>query len=133
MVCRDVLLVGLADETLRSKILWLCSATLLSGERRRKKNNKKADSSVLRPFSVQPAEAGYRCIPSALQLLKEVLTSCTPEEQNQHQESQEDPSAVILGVVANLFQKVIELLARRLRKQPEEGKQVFKLCLLAAL
>lgn len=80
-----------------------------------------------------PAEAGYRCIPSALQLLKEVVTSYTPEEQNQHQESPEDPSAVILGVVANLFQKVIELLARRLRKQPEEGRQVFKLYLLAVL
>lgn len=78
-----------------------------------------------------PAEAGYRCIPPALQLLKEVVCSYTPEEGNQHQENQEDPTIVILGVVANLFQKVIELLARRLRKQPEEGKQVFKVYLLA--
>lgn len=78
-----------------------------------------------------PAEAGYLCIPPALQLLKELVSSYTPEEENQHQENQEDPTAVVLGVVANLFQKVIELLARRLRKQPEEGKQVFKVYLLA--
>lgn len=51
-----------------------------------------------------------------------MVSSYAPEEENQ-----EEPAAVILGVVANLFQKVIELLARRLRKQPEEGKQVFKL------
>lgn len=68
-----------------------------------------------------------------LQLLKEVVTSYTPEEQSQHQESPEDPSAVTLGLVAILFQKVIELLARLLRKQPEEGKQVFKLYFLAVL
>lgn len=77
------------------------------------------------------AEAGYLCIPPALQLLKEVVSSYTPEETNQHQEDQGDPPAVILGVVANLFQKVVELLARRLRKQPEEGKQVFKVYLFA--
>lgn len=47
-----------------------------------------------------------------------------PEEENGDQENPEDPAAVILGVVANLFQKVIELLARRLRRQPEEGNQV---------
>lgn len=58
-----------------------------------------------------------------------MVSSYTPEEQNQRQESGEDPSAVLLAVVANLFQKVIELLARRLRKQPEEGKQVFTVCL----
>uniref|UniRef100_H3CJY7 Non-SMC condensin II complex, subunit G2 n=1 Tax=Tetraodon nigroviridis TaxID=99883 RepID=H3CJY7_TETNG len=99
LVCGDVCLVGLADETLRSQILQLCSVVLLS-------------------------EAGYLCIPPVLQVLKEVVSSYTPEEEIQHQEGREDPAAVILGVVANLFQKVIELLARRLRKQPEEGKQL---------
>lgn len=33
LVCQDVFLVGLADETLRSQILQLCSVILLSGER----------------------------------------------------------------------------------------------------
>lgn len=39
VVCRDVFLVGLADETLRSEILRLSSLILLSGERRRKERH----------------------------------------------------------------------------------------------
>uniref|UniRef100_A0A3B3ZEW2 Uncharacterized protein n=1 Tax=Periophthalmus magnuspinnatus TaxID=409849 RepID=A0A3B3ZEW2_9GOBI len=35
-----------------------------------------------------------------------------------------NPATVILGVVANIFQKIIELLARHLRKNPEEGQQL---------
>lgn len=54
-----------------------------------------------------------------------MVSSYIPDEKNADQENPEDPNAVIMGVVANLFQKVIELLARRLRRQPEEGKQVF--------
>lgn len=70
-------------------------------------------------------EAGYLCIPAVLAILKEVVDGYIPEESNQAEENQEEPTAVILGVVANIFQKIIELLARRLRKEPEEGKQVF--------
>lgn len=84
-------------------------------------------ATCLRP----PADAGHLCVPPALQLLTEVVCSHMPQEEKQPQESQEESSALILGVVANLFQKVIELLARRLRKQPEEGKQVLKASLLA--
>lgn len=70
------------------------------------------------------AEAGYLCIPAVLLILKEVADSYVPEDNNQAQENQEDPTTVILSVVANIFQKIIELLARRVRKDPEEGKQV---------
>lgn len=70
-------------------------------------------------------EAGYLCIPAVLPILKEVADSYVPEENNQAQDNQEEPTTVILGIVANIFQKIIELLARRLRKEPEEGKQVF--------
>lgn len=72
-----------------------------------------------------PAEAGYLCVPPTLRILKEVVSSYIPEKENEDRENPEDATAVILGVVANLFQKVIELLARRLRRKPEEGKQVF--------
>lgn len=72
-----------------------------------------------------PADAGYLCVPPTLRILKEVVSSYIPEKENEDRENPEDPTAVILGVVANLFQKVIELLARRLRRKPEEGKQVF--------
>lgn len=69
-------------------------------------------------------EAGYLCIPAVLPILKEVADGFVPQDNNQAQEKEEDPTTVILGVVANIFQKIIELLARRLRKEPEEGKQV---------
>ncbi|XP_051267133.1 condensin-2 complex subunit G2 isoform X2 [Dicentrarchus labrax] len=98
-VCRDVLLVGLGDETLKGHILHLCSLTLLS-------------------------DAGYLCIPAVLPILKEVADCYVPEDNNQAQDNQGDATTVILGVVANIFQKIIELLARRLRKEPEEGKQL---------
>ncbi|XP_075936822.1 condensin-2 complex subunit G2 [Anarhichas minor] len=100
-VCRDVLLVGLADETFKGQILHLCSLTLLS-------------------------EAGYLCIPAVLLVLKEVADGYAPEDINHHpaQEQEEDAATVVLGVVANIFQKIVELLARRLRKEPEEGKQL---------
>lgn len=69
-------------------------------------------------------EAGYLCIPAVLPILKEVADSYSPEDDNQAQDNHEDPTSVVLGVIANIFQKIIELLARRLRKEPEEGKQV---------
>lgn len=68
------------------------------------------------------AEAGCRCIPTVLLILKEVAESYTPDDDNK----QEDASNVILGVVANIFQKIIELLARRLKKEPEEAKLVWR-------
>lgn len=71
------------------------------------------------------AEAGYLCIPTILPILKEVTESFTPDDDNkQAEEGQEDATTVILGVVSNIFQKIIELLARRLKKEPEEGKLV---------
>lgn len=70
-------------------------------------------------------EAGYLCIPAVLPILKEVVSCYVPGENNQAQENQEDPTSIILGVVANIFQKIIELLARYLRKEPEETKKVF--------
>lgn len=72
------------------------------------------------------SEAGYLCIAAVLPILKEVANSYAPEDSKEPEENQEDPTTVILGVVSNIFQKIIELLARRLRKDPEEGKQVFQ-------
>ncbi|XP_061569664.1 condensin-2 complex subunit G2 [Cololabis saira] len=95
-VCRDVLLVGLGDKEFTTQILHLCSLILLS-------------------------EAGYVCIHAVLPILKEVANSWVREENSQ---DQEDETSVVLGVVANIFQKIIEVLARRLRKEPEEGRML---------
>ncbi|XP_060920433.1 condensin-2 complex subunit G2 isoform X1 [Labrus mixtus] len=99
-VCRDVILVGLADKAFKDQILHLCLLTLVSG-------------------------AGYLCVPAVLHILKEVVTDAfVPEENERDLENQEDPTSFNLGVVAKIFQVIIELLARRLRKEPEEGKQL---------
>jgi len=161
-VCRDVLLVGLADDTFKGKILHLCSLTLLSGEWFKKyftvKNTARVlahgflqlqyltDAGVLTSnipaapcsfprvdldthnlFSLLFPGTGYLCIPAVLLILKEVADSLVPEDNNnsnQARENEEDATTVVLCVVANIFQKIIELLARRLKKEPEEGKRV---------
>ncbi|KAM8823717.1 condensin-2 complex subunit G2 [Spinachia spinachia] len=101
VVCRDVLLVGLADQAFTGQILHLCSLALHS-------------------------EAGYLCIPAVLQILKDVADSYLNKHNKSApaQEHVEDATTVALAVVANIFQKIIELLARRLRKDPEEGKRL---------
>lgn len=59
LLCRDVFLVGLADRTLRSQILRLCSVILLSGERwRGKKPSKKAGSRALSHLSASTGRGG---------------------------------------------------------------------------
>ncbi|XP_054622397.1 condensin-2 complex subunit G2 [Dunckerocampus dactyliophorus] len=99
LVCKDVVLVGLADDILRGEILHLCSLVLLS-------------------------ETGYRCIPVVLQLLKEVTDSLVLEDNKHAEGDEEDAATVCLGLVANIFQKIIERLARRLKTEPEGGKQL---------
>ncbi|KAK5877749.1 hypothetical protein CesoFtcFv8_025226 [Champsocephalus esox] len=97
-IAEEVLPLPHFQQRWRSKglILHLCSLTLLS-------------------------EAGYLCVPAVLLILKEVADSYSPEDEPEEEEGEEE---VILGVVANIFQKIIELLARRLRKEPEEGRQL---------
>ncbi|KAK0137768.1 Condensin-2 complex subunit G2 [Merluccius polli] len=65
---------------------------------------------------------GYLCIPLVLSILKEVTENSIPEE------NQGTTTSVLLAVVVNTFQKVVELLARRMRKAPEDGRE---LCVLA--
>lgn len=67
-------------------------------------------------------EAGHLCIPVVLSILHEVVSSYVPEDK--WQDGEETPVAVVLGAVAHIFQKVIEIMASRIKKEPEEGKQV---------
>lgn len=68
------------------------------------------------------AEAAPLCLPVVLSILTEVVSSYVPEENQQ--DADESPATVALGAVANIFQKVIEIMALRLKKEPEEGRQV---------
>ncbi|KAG7258257.1 hypothetical protein CRUP_020609 [Coryphaenoides rupestris] len=62
---------------------------------------------------------GYLCIPLVLSVLKEVTEHSVPEENQE-----ESQGSVLLAIVTNTFQKVVELLARQLRKHPEEGREL---------
>ncbi|XP_061661845.1 condensin-2 complex subunit G2 [Syngnathoides biaculeatus] len=62
------------------------------------------------------SEKGYLCIPALLRVLKELTESCQLTEKGQ------DVATKCLVAVANIFQSVIELLARLFKKEPEEGK-----------
>ncbi|XP_041669666.1 condensin-2 complex subunit G2 isoform X1 [Cheilinus undulatus] len=95
-VCRDIILVGLGDKTFKGQILHLCLISVMS-------------------------DAGYLCIPAVLPVLKEVASDA---ESELAQGDQEDPTCNNLGVIAKIFQVIIELLARRLKKEPEEGLQL---------
>ncbi|KAJ8376789.1 hypothetical protein SKAU_G00073690 [Synaphobranchus kaupii] len=91
-VCKDVVMVGLADEEFKGQVLHLCSVVLLS-------------------------EKGYQCVALLLSVLKEVAGDCLA----QSAQTQSDQLTVLLNVVVNVFQKVLETVVRRLRAQPEEG------------
>lgn len=79
-------------------------------------------------FSFVFSEAGYLGIPAVLPVLKEIADSFVPDDENRNKkkylEEPEDETTIILGVVVNIFHKVIEILARRIKKEPELGKQV---------
>lgn len=65
------------------------------------------------------SEKGYLCVPLLLSVLTEVAENYVPENQ-----AQDKQSSIILTVVTNVFQKILEVMARRLRKDPEEGQEV---------
>ncbi|XP_041737015.1 condensin-2 complex subunit G2 [Coregonus clupeaformis] len=94
-VCSDVIRVGLGDEEFKGQVLHLCSVVLLS-------------------------EKGYLCVPLLLSVLTDVAENYVPENQ-----AQDDQSSIILSVVTNVFQKILEIMARHLRKDPEEGQELW--------
>ncbi|CAB1349467.1 unnamed protein product, partial [Coregonus sp. 'balchen'] len=94
-VCSDVIRVGLGDEEFKGQVLHLCSVVLLS-------------------------EKGYLCVPLLLSVLTKVAENYVPENQ-----AQDDQSSIILSVVTNVFQKILEIMARHLRKDPEEGQELW--------
>jgi hypothetical protein len=66
------------------------------------------------------SEKGYLCVPLLLFVLTEVVENYVPE-------NQDNQSSIILTVVTNVFQKILEVMARCLRKDPEEGQEVRRM------
>lgn len=65
-------------------------------------------------------EKGYICTPHVLALLTEVALGCLSHKAD----GQEDQLLLTIRILTNIFQKVVEIIAHRLRKDKEEGQEV---------
>ncbi|KAG6939107.1 non-SMC condensin II complex subunit G2 L homeolog [Chelydra serpentina] len=94
-VCKDAIMVGLGDSEFQAHLL---DVTL----------------------SIMQTERSCFCIPTLLCVLKEI----TEASLSQNIDTDEEV-ATFLHAVQALFQKILECVARRLRKQREEGLQLI--------
>ncbi|XP_037400986.1 condensin-2 complex subunit G2 [Pygocentrus nattereri] len=94
-LCRDAVRVALGDADFNDHVLQLSSCVLLS-------------------------EKGYTCVP----LLLSVLSEVAQDSFSRNTEAQEEQLCVTLRIVTNIFQKVLEVMAHRLRKDKEEGQEL---------
>uniref|UniRef100_A0A8C9SMU2 Non-SMC condensin II complex, subunit G2 n=1 Tax=Scleropages formosus TaxID=113540 RepID=A0A8C9SMU2_SCLFO len=67
---------------------------------------------------------GHQCAPLLLSVLTEVAQECLALSS----QSRSHDLDMLLYVVANIFQKVLELMALKLRKEPDDGLQVSVSC-----
>ncbi|KAI5104631.1 condensin-2 complex subunit G2 isoform X2, partial [Silurus meridionalis] len=94
-VYRDTIQVALGDGDFSDHVLQFCSYVLLS-------------------------EKGYLCVPVLLSLLTEVAQDSVSHDA----EGQEEQLSVTLRIIANIFQKILEVMAHRLRRDKEEGQEL---------
>ncbi|XP_029444367.1 condensin-2 complex subunit G2 isoform X2 [Rhinatrema bivittatum] len=96
MVCKDVLMVGLGDSSFQTLLLDLT-------------------------FAITNTERGWFSIPMLLSILKEITEIYLA--QSIHSANAE--SATNFAVVQKVFQKILENVARRLRKDREQALQLL--------
>lgn len=65
-------------------------------------------------------EKGYICTPHVLALITEVAQGCLSHKA----EGEEDQLSLTIRILTNIFQKIVEIIAHRLRKDKEEGQEV---------
>ncbi|XP_016094535.1 LOW QUALITY PROTEIN: condensin-2 complex subunit G2-like [Sinocyclocheilus grahami] len=94
-VCKNVLRVSVGDSDFRDHLLQHVA-------------------------SVLQTEKGYMCTPHVLALLTEVAQGCLSHKA----ETQEDQSSLTIRILTNIFQKVVEIIAHRLRKDKEEAQEL---------
>uniref|UniRef100_A0A671M965 Condensin-2 complex subunit G2-like n=1 Tax=Sinocyclocheilus anshuiensis TaxID=1608454 RepID=A0A671M965_9TELE len=73
---------------------------------------------------ISEEQKGYVCIPPVLALLTEVAQACLSHKPEEDQEDQEDRTSLTIRILTNIFQKVVEIIAHRLRKDKEEGQEL---------
>ncbi|XP_062377592.1 condensin-2 complex subunit G2 [Sardina pilchardus] len=95
IMSRDIVIVGVGDMEFSGQVLDLLSVVLLS-------------------------ERGYLCIPVILSVLSSLGKDCM----SQGAPGQEQQMPVLIGVLTNIFHKILEVIALKLRKDQEEGAQV---------
>lgn len=71
-------------------------------------------------FSPLFTERGYLCIPVILSVLSSLAKDCM----SQGAPGQEEQVQVLVGVLTNIFHKILEVVALKLRKDRDEGTQV---------
>ncbi|XP_073693096.1 condensin-2 complex subunit G2 [Garra rufa] len=94
-VCKNVLRVSVGDGDFRDHLLQHAASVLQN-------------------------EKGYMCIPHVLALLTEVAQGCL----SHMTEAQEEQQSLTIRILTNIFQKVVEIIAHRLRKDKEEGQEL---------
>ncbi|XP_048040750.1 condensin-2 complex subunit G2 isoform X1 [Megalobrama amblycephala] len=94
-VCKNVLQVSVGDNDFRDHLLQHVA-------------------------SVLQTEKGYICTPHVLALLTEVAQGCLSHKA----EGQEDQLSLTIRILTNIFQKIVEIIAHRLRKDKEEGQEL---------
>ncbi|XP_056604998.1 condensin-2 complex subunit G2 isoform X1 [Triplophysa dalaica] len=94
-VCKNVLRVNVGDSDFRDHLLQHVGSVLQS-------------------------EKGYICIPHVLALLTEVAQSCLSHKID----GEDDQRSLTVRILTNIFQKIIEIMAHRLRKDKEEGQEL---------
>nr|XP_014351166.1 PREDICTED: condensin-2 complex subunit G2 isoform X2 [Latimeria chalumnae] len=97
-VCKDILMVGLADPEFQAQLLDF-------------------------ELAVLQTERGFLCLPLLVTVLKEIAETCLAK----NIDGTNEEFAPILGDVQQAFQKIMETVARRLKKQQEETVQMLHL------
>nr|XP_033787484.1 condensin-2 complex subunit G2 isoform X1 [Geotrypetes seraphini]XP_033787486.1 condensin-2 complex subunit G2 isoform X1 [Geotrypetes seraphini]XP_033787487.1 condensin-2 complex subunit G2 isoform X1 [Geotrypetes seraphini] len=96
-VCKDVLMVGLGDSSFQTLLLDIT-------------------------FAIVDTEKGWFCIPLLLSILKELVEIYLV----QNIQSANEETTTYLAAVQKIFQKILENVARRLRKHREEALQLLR-------
>uniref|UniRef100_A0A4W3IK90 Non-SMC condensin II complex subunit G2 n=1 Tax=Callorhinchus milii TaxID=7868 RepID=A0A4W3IK90_CALMI len=97
LVCKDIFMIGLSDSEFQVQLLGLAMAVIHS-------------------------EKGILCLPTILSILNEIAMGCLVQNADDTKEKTKD----ILDMVQKVFHKILEILARRIRKDQDQAVQILQ-------